>query len=167
MASSDQIAKALKNDKLFAGVYAANELAAASKNEAPFTAIYNYSALDDADGGSHWCACFIEPNGYGHWFDSYGLPPDGADDALRKTTEFWRFMDDMCGVGNWDYNRRDVQSKRPSDVCGEWSVEYCRRRTFPTEKTWPDVMLPTAPERDAAVFRVAGLRRHHELGYSF
>src|SRR6185437_2682600 len=74
--------------------------------------------------GKHWVAAFVQYP-YGHYFDSYGLPPSPI---------FRTFMDRNCK--SWKYNTLGLQ-KFGSDECGHYCVYFIhplsrgKRAVFP------------------------------------
>lgn len=89
-------------------VFAANRL--------PFSMsrpVYLISNLDpDTKMGSHWVAIFININGEGEYFDSFGRRPDSYHLTFlnRNTTR-------------WIYNDRVIQNAF-SSVCGQYCLLY-------------------------------------------
>jgi hypothetical protein len=64
--------------------------------------------------GEHWVSVYIDRNGLGEYFDSFGLPP------LHK--EITDFMHNNCPQG-WLYNTITFQSIY-SQTCGNYCVLY-------------------------------------------
>lgn len=91
------------------GVYAANHVPKLLST--PAAIITNLDTSDKP--GSHWVAIYIDKNGYGIYFDSYGLAPASKYhlDRLRKNCE--RFQ----------WNKKQVQSVA-SQVCGEHCIMF-------------------------------------------
>ena len=58
--------------------------------------------------GEHWIAIFIDSNGRGEFFDSFGREPGEP---------FFSFMNEQCRF--WIYNDRQLQSVI-SSVCGHY-----------------------------------------------
>lgn len=89
-------------------VYAANRLPLYVK-----TPMYLISNLDpDSEPGSHWVGMYIDRNGIGGYFDSYGRPPTGHHKAFFRRN-----------ARHWDFNRYRIQLDW-SSVCGEYSLTY-------------------------------------------
>ncbi|RLJ22614.1 hypothetical protein DJ031_00500 [bacterium endosymbiont of Escarpia laminata] len=63
--------------------------------------------------GEHWIALYVDDNGQGEYFCSYGLPP--------RHVEFRRFMNKHCV--EWTHNSKRLQSP-VSNVCGQYCVAY-------------------------------------------
>ena len=68
--------------------------------------------------GEHWVAIFLDGDGYGEYFDSFGLPP------LRRG--LIDFMNRNCSVG-WCYNTTTLQ-EFDETVCGNWCVEFLKSK---------------------------------------
>jgi hypothetical protein len=62
--------------------------------------------------GSHWCALYVDENGLGYFFDSFGQPP-------RKTHV--RFLKENCRY--WNYNAKQLQDQS-STLCGNYCVLF-------------------------------------------
>lgn len=94
---------------LYAGIYAADTL--------PRTVTRPSLLIANTDPkrkpGAHWVAFYIDTNGYGEYFDSYGLPP------IVETHR--QFLDRQCTT--WTWNSVELQSYT-SRVCGEYCVLY-------------------------------------------
>ena len=63
--------------------------------------------------GEHWIAIYIDQDGRGRYFDSYGLPPLHAD--------FTNFLQRNCS--SWKYNRDHIQGAT-SISCGKFYILY-------------------------------------------
>ena len=70
-----------------------------------------------SEPGEHWVAVFIDHNGVGEYFDSFGLPP--LHDALTL------FLNKHCV--SWTFNSRHLQDVM-SMACGLYCVYYLRMR---------------------------------------
>ena len=69
---------------------------------------------DDGDEpGEHWIALYLDADGRGDYFCSYGLPPRHA--AFRT------FMNEHCS--EWTHNSKRLQSPF-SNGCGQYCVAY-------------------------------------------
>lgn len=104
-----------KLSTIFEGVYASDRL--------PLFCNYNNTALvmnldPHNQSGSHWVSIYIE-NGYGLYFDSYGMPP-------TVNANFVHFLNRNCTQG-WDYNRTELQAL-DSDVCGHYCIWFLSER---------------------------------------
>lgn len=65
--------------------------------------------------GSHWVAFYIDNDGAGNYFDSYGIPPTSPHHLER--------LKQNCR--NFRWNRKKLQSF-DSKVCGEYCVMFIR-----------------------------------------
>ena len=91
------------------GVYAADHI---PKILSPPVAII--ANLDTANKpGSHWVAIYIDKNGYGVYFDSYGLAPTSSHHLDRLRRNCVRFQ----------WNKKLLQSF-DSKVCGEYCIMF-------------------------------------------
>lgn len=62
--------------------------------------------------GQHWCAFYIDKNGYGFYFNSFGLPPTGYHlKFIQKNSKSWRYNSTILQ----DFN---------STVCGHYCLVY-------------------------------------------
>ena len=69
---------------------------------------------DDGDEpGEHWIALYLDADGRGYYFCSYGLPPRHA--AFRT------FMNEHCS--EWTHNSKRLRSPL-SNVCGQYCIAY-------------------------------------------
>lgn len=77
------------------------------------TPVYMISNLDpNTKPGSHWVAIFIDINGFGEYFDTFGRKPDGYQlSFLRRNTY------------KWTYNNKIIQNIF-SALCGEYCLLY-------------------------------------------
>ena len=66
--------------------------------------------------GEHWIAIYLDGNGGGEYFDSYGLPP------LHK--EFIYFMQKNCPIG-WCWNSVTLQCLT-CITCGQYCLTYIK-----------------------------------------
>lgn len=91
------------------GVYAANRLPQYVNH--PCTIVVNTDR--DTSPGTHWIAIFIDRQGYGMYFDSYGRPPFISEHLafLRRNTK------------TWTYSRKILQNYF-STVCGYYCLVY-------------------------------------------
>lgn len=71
----------------------------------------------EKDPGSHWVALFIDHDGNGEYFDSYGRMP-----GKRTIREF---LDQNCST--WTWNDKHLQSPY-SSVCGHYCVFFLFHR---------------------------------------
>ena len=92
------------------GVYAADHV---PKILSP-TPIAIVTNLDTSNKpGSHWVAIYIDRNGYGVYFDSYGLAPISTHHLDRLRRNCVRFQ----------WNKKKLQSF-DSKVCGEYCIMF-------------------------------------------
>jgi hypothetical protein len=63
--------------------------------------------------GTHWIAIYVDSDGRGEYFDSFGRKPTGV---------FEDYMNDNCK--DWIYNTRQLQSIN-SSYCGFYCCVYC------------------------------------------
>ena len=66
--------------------------------------------------GKHWIAIFIDKNGRGEFFDSFGRRPSNV---------FVKYMNENCT--DWFYNARQLQNIS-SIYCGFYCCFYCMLR---------------------------------------
>lgn len=99
-------------DKLpnFRGVFA-RDLIPIDGTSLPHSMVMNY----DAHGrqGTHWVCIYVDENGLGNYFDSYGLPPLAKEfvDYLEKNTNQWI----------WNKNTLQCQD---CVTCGEYCCAF-------------------------------------------
>jgi hypothetical protein len=151
MTSTDELEAKCKHIAGFAGVFADDELdQLLSKMKAsninsqqtlqrlkrptppqPFSAIVNYSPINDPRGGTHWVA-FGNMLGTGpaQYFDSFGFSPDHDDVILSVGTKFRDFLRKVSATGTIDSNPYDLQAME-SDTCGEWACYYVFAGSLP------------------------------------
>lgn len=108
--NTKEIRRALQGIKARSvGVYAADRI--------PFRISFPAAIVANTDPsnlpGSHWIAIYIDKNGCGIYFDSYGLPP--------MSTHHIRRLKKICKRYRW--NRICFQSL-DSKVCGEFCIAY-------------------------------------------
>ena len=63
--------------------------------------------------GTHWIVIYVDKNGRGEYFDSFGMEPPVV---------FKDYMNKHCR--NWTFNRRKLQSVL-SRFCGHYCCFYC------------------------------------------
>ena len=98
--------------KLLLGVFASNKLP--KKTCRPCCLIVN--TKPDTHPGEHWVAMFINKEGYGDYFCSYGLPPKA---------EFTAFMNKHCV--DWNSSTKQLQ-QYVSATCGQYAVFFLHAR---------------------------------------
>lgn len=108
-----QIACKLRNYGRFLGVFASDEL--------PSQVRYPCGLIANTDPGhlpgTHWVAMYINKNGQGEYFDSYGLQP------LVKEHE--KFLETNCS--RWRHSTLTLQSLT-SSVCGHFCMLFLHYR---------------------------------------
>ena len=105
--NSKQILKILKNNKEFSGVYACDQLPQIHSFPAALVA----NTDPHTKPGTHWVAFYINADGSGEFFDSYGLEPQ----------QFRNFMHKTCNM--WQHNTIRLQGPL-SSVCGQYCIYY-------------------------------------------
>ncbi|SRR6266700_181399 len=109
------INKNLNNLKGFIGTFPRDGLP--KRVATPCSLVVN---TDPSHGqGQHWIAIFIDKNGVGEYFDSYGLAP------LYK--EFIDFLNNNCSNGYF-YNNKMLQCLT-CVTCGHYCIAYIKIRT--------------------------------------
>ena len=63
--------------------------------------------------GTHWIAIYVDKNGRGEYFDSFGMEPPAV---------FRDYMNKHCR--HWTFNRKKLQSVL-SRFCGNYCCFYC------------------------------------------
>ena len=63
--------------------------------------------------GQHWICMYFDENGYGEFFDSFGMAPKPV---------FGRYMNRQCIA--WTFNNMQMQSL-VSRFCGHYCIWYC------------------------------------------
>ena len=110
MTLSSEILSKCKHIRSFVGVFPADKLP--KIKQYPVCLIMNTHTSDKP--GEHWVAVYINENGFGEYFDSYGLPP-----LIKYFTDF---LDNNCPNG-WTYNTKTIQWLT-SINCGKYCVFY-------------------------------------------
>jgi hypothetical protein len=100
------IIKLLKKFKCFQGVYPLDKIKPFKKR--PIAIIVNTDKSNEP--GEHWVSIFIDKNGSGEYFDSFGLPP--LHDELIE------YLNINCANG-WRFNPIALQSD-DSTTCGHY-----------------------------------------------
>lgn len=113
---ASEIQDKLKNVENFLGVFARDELPT-------FTQIFPQSLVANTDKqdeiGSHWICIFIDQNGNGEYFDSFGLPP--------LNFEFINYLENNT-TNNFDWNKLTLQCTT-CVTCGEYCCAYVLLRS--------------------------------------
>ena len=102
------IKKLLKNFKCFKGVYPLDLLP--YHLDLPLNIIVNTDPSNLP--GEHWVTISINGEGFGEYFDSFGLPP--------LKIEIFNFLEKKCRKG-WIYNNVALQNIK-SNTCGHYCV---------------------------------------------
>ncbi len=86
----------------------------------PKKQVYPSAYIANTDGkakpGAHWVAVFIDHEGNGDYFDSYGRVP---------TTIFKTYLDKQCL--QWQYNGKQLQTSLTS-TCGQYCIFFLHQR---------------------------------------
>jgi len=98
-----------KNCAIYRGIYACDQLP--NVVVLPSVIVVNTDPADQP--GRHWICMFFDEDGYGEFFDSFGLSPKRI---------FERYMDRKCIA--WTYNKKQMQSL-VSRFCGHYCIWYC------------------------------------------
>ena len=67
--------------------------------------------------GRHWIAIYVDENGRGEFFDSFGRRPN---------VDFEHYMNRHCS--SWNFNDRQLQSV-VSKFCGHYCIYFCILRS--------------------------------------
>ena len=95
----------------FRGVYSSNTLPRKKIKDRPCTLVVNTD--EEHEPGSHWTAIYLDSNGVGEYFDSYGLPP------LSKHVV--NFMN--TNTKHWTFNKRQLQNVITT-MCGPYVIFF-------------------------------------------
>lgn len=98
-----------QTNHVFKGVFACDMLP--KKVSLPAAFIINLSPISEP--GIHWVSLYIDENGSGEYFDSYGLKPTN-----KCILHFIKFHCKICS-----YNKRQLQHIN-SIMCGLYSASY-------------------------------------------
>lgn len=98
--------------KCFLGVFPCDQLP--TNVHRPSCLIVNSDRLGEK--GEHWMAIFVNKEGYGDFFCSYGSKPN---------VRFTKFMNEHCY--DWNYNAKRIQNTY-STTCGQYALFFlfCR-----------------------------------------
>ena len=99
---------------VFVGVYPRDHLPHSVKN---YPSAYVCNTALHTDEGEHWVVIFVDRNGQGEYFDSFGLPP--------LYMRFVNFLDTQCT--SWTFNEIQLQGLT-STMCGHHCVFYLLHR---------------------------------------
>ena len=106
----------LKNTKNFVGTFACDVLPKKFKKPALFIANTDPSNKP----GEHWVGLYINTDGSGEYFDSFGLPPLNA--------KIIKFLVNNCPNG-FLYNPRTLQCLE-CITCGHYCIVYVKLRSI-------------------------------------
>ena len=106
--------------KQFLGVFALDTL----PTSVPIPSSIVCNTAKAGSKGEHWVAIFINKEGYGDYFCSYGVSP---------RHEFRTFLNKNCF--SWNFNRKRLQGDL-STTCGQYCVFFifCRNLGLPMYK---------------------------------
>ena len=109
-----EITDILKRDRFtrpyFRGVFACNQL---PKQHLPRPSVLVVNTDPSDKPGQHWVGIYIDQNGVGEYFDSYGQPP--------KVLQITRFL--QKNTKHCIYNARHLQGPF-STVCGQYVIFF-------------------------------------------
>ncbi len=115
--NTNQLLKCIRTDAILnsqcAGVYPLDKIP--KPNGVPECIIVNLDQHNKP--GSHWIAIFIDPDGIGEYFDSYGRMP--------RKTQLKTYLRKNCT--DWIANTKHLQSLF-SSTCGQYCVYYLHKR---------------------------------------
>jgi hypothetical protein len=100
-----RIERLLANQHNFQGVFSSDTLP-----DSPRLLVCNTDPSTQA--GQHWIAIYVDKNGHGEYFDSFGRPPD---------KHFEQYMNSKCS--RWIFNKKQLQSVI-SAFCGYYCCVY-------------------------------------------
>jgi hypothetical protein len=98
-----------KNCPLYRGIYACDRLPDAVLR--PSVIVVNTDPASKP--GRHWICIYFDEDGYGEFFDSFGLGPKRV---------FERYMNEHSIA--WTFNKKQMQSL-VSRFCGHYCIWYC------------------------------------------
>jgi len=109
--NSDEIERFLRaRVKGFDGVFSVDNLP-----EDPHLLVCNTDPSDEP--GRHWIAIYVDNEGHGEFFDSFGR---------RPVVDFEHYMNRHCL--SWNYNDKHLQSI-VSKFCGHFCIYFCILRS--------------------------------------
>lgn len=115
----------------FKGVYSSDQLPEDTEDE-PWCIVINSDCSHR--GGTHWVAFYVDAEGYGHYFDSFGRMPVKVKwiEYLRKKSR----------NGLWEMQRRVIQGPF-SPFCGYYVMLFLLlRHVTPLDISDYNLMLP-------------------------
>jgi hypothetical protein len=107
--NTTQIERILSGERRFQGVYSLDTLPTR-----PRLLICNTDP--STKPGQHWIAIYVDENGYGEYFDSFGRAPN---------EHFKHYLNANCR--SWTFNKRQLQSII-SAFCGFYCCVYVKLR---------------------------------------
>jgi hypothetical protein len=102
--------------RIFQGVFSADTLP-----DVPSLLVCNTDK--STKPGLHWIAIYVDNDGRGEYFDSFGRAPN---------EHFKHYMDKHCS--KWTFNKRQLQSI-VSSFCGYYCCMYCMLRSRRVDMT--------------------------------
>ena len=152
-----QIARLLAMDprtrSIFRGVVPKDGLPTTIDGALP--AVFVCNTDDDNEPVKHWIALYLDADGLGDYFCSYGLSPRHA--AFRT------FMNEHCS--EWTHNSKRLQSPL-SNVCGQYCVAFVllRCNSIPV-RTFVNIFGTDLVANDCRVFNWLKKLRQGRLYY--
>jgi hypothetical protein len=121
-----QITRILRSDpctqSIFRGVFACDML---PKGKFTYPSAFVCNTDPHSKPGQHWVAIYLDNDGCGEYFDSYGLAPD--DDILPIYTQKYLKTFLQKHTTSWTYNTTSLQNPVTA-VCGQYCVFYLLHR---------------------------------------
>ena len=104
---------------VFRGVYPCDKL---PKTDIVYPSAYVCNTDPHTERGQHWVALYLDADGYGEHFDSYG---SSSTDSQMGEEYLRRFLDRRSI--DWTYNTKRLQSFHTA-VCGQYCLFYLLHR---------------------------------------
>ena len=98
----------------FSGIFPSDKLPVKKIN---FPAALLANTDPQSKPGKHWVAFYIDHDGFGEYFDSYGRPP--------HVQQFSKFLNKNCD--DWLHNTQQIQGPL-SAVCGQYCLYFLLHR---------------------------------------
>ena len=121
--NTGEINSCLKNVQDYVGTFPCNLIPAPSSRTKTSIHVINTARLESSDSkhtakhviqGDHWVVLIVEPNSYGKYFDSFGLPPEQPD--------INEYISEHCKNG-CSYNTQILQDPF-SRMCGPYCLDF-------------------------------------------